>query len=98
MRNGRVEPPTAKLTRSMMGLLGLYSMETPGTTVLGRVTLLLGPRARSSPTVALLIDPESGGWTRDDPGGRLLVGSPELVVEVADGTLEIDLNAKKARL
>lgn len=94
LRNGRVSAAHGEAHASLIWWLGLYSMETPGTTGLGRVTILLGPRSELEPDTTLLIDPESGGWTHTNQEG-LLVGSPELVVEVSDDTLDIDMGDKK---
>jgi Uma2 family endonuclease len=77
-----------------MGLLATYSWETPGTMGLGRVTVILGPRSEVEPDTMLLIRPECGGWTRIDDEG-MMVGCPELVVEIADDTLQLDLYDKK---
>ena len=57
-------------------------------------TSILGPRSEVQPDSALLIDPDFGGRTRNNPG-FYTVEAPELVVEISDSTLQVDLNAKK---
>lgn len=79
---------------SFQAILYNYSMETPGTIPQGNSTTILGPRSEVQPDSALLIDPDFGGRTRDDPDGYT-VKAPELVVEISDSTLRLDLNAKK---
>jgi Uma2 family endonuclease len=75
--------------------LGLYSDETPGTDVLDNTTNILGPESEPEPDACLLIQPEYGGRTTTDEN-EMLVGAPELVVEVANTTRAIDLGRKKA--
>jgi len=75
--------------------LCLYSDETPGTDVLDNTTSVLGSESEPQPDACLVLQPEYGGQTRtrkDD----MLVGAPELVVEVANTTRAIDLGRKKA--
>ena len=75
-------------------ILYLYSMDTPGTSSLNDTTTTLGPRGEVQPDCSLRIDAEYGGRARVDPGG-MIVGCPELVVEIASSSLRVDLNAKK---
>ncbi len=75
--------------------LCLYSDETPGTDVLDNTTSILGPESEPEPDACLLVQPEYGGRTTTDQD-EMLVGAPELVVEVANTTRAIDLGRKKA--
>jgi Uma2 family endonuclease len=75
--------------------LSLYSEETPGTDVLDNTTNVLGPESEPEPDACLLLQSEYGGQTTTDKDD-MLVGSPELVVEVANTTRAIDLGRKKA--
>jgi Uma2 family endonuclease len=70
-----------------------YAEDTPGTDVLDNTTNILGPESEPEPDAALLLQPEYGGQTAlaDD----VVVGAPELVVEVANSSLAIDLGRKK---
>ena len=72
--------------------LNHYEGFTPGVTALTDTTAVLGRRSVPQPDVALRI--EHGGQTRINKRG-LVVGCPELVVEVANSTESIDLHAKR---
>ena len=63
--------------------LGLYFLATPGTDILDNTTSILGESSEPQPDAALAILPECGGQTHEDEDGNLIVGSPELIVEVA---------------
>jgi Uma2 family endonuclease len=96
LRNGRVSFTHGRPHASLMGLLAMYSIDTPGTSGLGRSTMLLGPWSEVEPDVSLLIDPDSGGRTRENEQ-EFLENCPELIVEIAsDDTLQRDMNAKKS--
>jgi Uma2 family endonuclease len=76
------------------GVLFLYTMDTPGTIVQGKTTIILDPSDEVQPDSALKIDPAWGGQTARDSRGAT-IGCPELVVEIASSSLGIDLNTKK---
>ncbi len=75
--------------------LSLYSDDTPGTDVLDNTTNVLGRESEPEPDACLLVQPEYGGQTAADKDD-MLVGAPELIVEVANTTRAIDLGRKKA--
>lgn len=71
-----------------------YSASTPGTAVLNNATVILGEASEPQPDNSLIVAPEHGGQTRENEAGYL-VGSPELIVEVASSSASYDLHAKK---
>jgi Uma2 family endonuclease len=74
-------------------LLGHYVVATPGVRGTDNATVILGPADEPQPDLSLRILPEFGGQTRVD--GRYLAGAPELIVEVAYSSRDIDLGAKR---
>ena len=74
--------------------LDLYRRRTPGVDVLDNASTALDDRGEPQPDAQLRILPECGGQTRTER--RIIVGAPELVVEVADTSRAIDLGAKRA--
>jgi Uma2 family endonuclease len=74
--------------------LSYYAENTPGVSVLGHATAILGWRSEPQPDVMLRILPEHGGQTRDEKS--FVHGAPELVVEVSKTTRYIDLGPKLA--
>lgn len=78
----------------LAGWLDQYAGATPGTTGYDNTTNVLGPESQPEPDLCLVVDAPSGGQTRKKKG--LLIGSPELVVEVAHSSVAIDLGKKKA--
>jgi hypothetical protein len=79
---------------SLTGLLYFYRGGTPGTLVLSNPSTKLGPKSEVQPDCVLKIDPAYGGRTARDEKG-LTLGGPEMVVEVAYSSIQIDLKAKK---
>jgi Uma2 family endonuclease len=73
--------------------LATYRDASLGIKVCITPTVILGPQSEPEPDVCLVIDSAVGGRTQvqDD----YIVGPPELLVEIADSTEPIDLNAKK---
>jgi Uma2 family endonuclease len=95
LRNGRVSSRHGQSHSALIGFLFQFSLDTPGTRAMGRVTVIFGPKSELEPDIMLLIGRDSGGRMQTNPEG-ILVGTAELVIEIGDDTLEIDLNAKKA--
>lgn len=77
----------------MATVLGMYAAATPGVRPTDNATVILGPADEPQPDLSLRILPEFGGQTRVD--GRYLAGAPELIVEVAYSSRDIDLGAKR---
>jgi Uma2 family endonuclease len=78
----------------LCGWLALYSEATPHTDVLDNTTNILGEEdSEPQPDLMMRIDPVAGGQTRDSKD-EYVVGPAELVVEVANSSAAIDLNAK----
>jgi Uma2 family endonuclease len=73
--------------------LGLYRARTPGVQALDNTTTALDDLGVPQPDVQLRILPAYGGQTRDE--GKIVAGSPELVVEVSDTSRTIDLGVKR---
>jgi Uma2 family endonuclease len=73
--------------------VNLYRRRTPGVSVGDNTSTALDNLGEPQPDALLRILPECGGQTRTE--GRLIVGAPELVVEVADTTRSTDLGAKR---
>mgnify|MGYP001592479529 CR=1 FL=1 len=91
VRHGRQSPELA-------AWLVVYKASTPGTDVLENATIKLGPESEPQPDACLLFLPECGGQTRveyDEEGDGYIVGSPELVAEVASSSEAYDLHSKK---
>lgn len=76
-------------------LLRHYALLTPGIELAAEFSTVLGPWTEVQPDLLLRVLPECGGnAATPDPEG-MLVGAPELAVEVSDSTLQKDLSAKK---
>jgi Uma2 family endonuclease len=73
--------------------INLYRRRTPGLSVGDNTSTALDDLGEPQPDALLRILPECGGQTRTER--RLIVGAPELVVEVADTTRAKDLGAKR---
>lgn len=74
--------------------LGQYREDTSGVQVLDSATTILGWKSEPQPDCLLRMLPDFGGRTSDERG--FVVGSPELVVEVAKATRYVDLGPKLA--
>lgn len=77
----------------MAALLGMYALATPGVRPTDNATVILGPADEPQPDLSLRILPEFGGQTRIDD--KYIAGAPELIVEVALSSRDIDLHAKR---
>jgi len=77
----------------ILGWLVAYAAETPGTQAGSNGTVKLDVDNVPQPDAALRIVEECGGRSRLDQKGYL-VGSPELVVEIAASSSSIDLHKK----
>src|SRR5712692_499326 len=74
--------------------LKVYKAATPGTRVADNATTILGPFSEPQPDASLLVSPEYRGQTRVNAEG-FIVGSPELLAEVASSSQAYDLHAKR---
>ncbi len=70
-----------------------YEEATPGTEALGNSTVILGPDSEPQPDACLVITASGKGQTTEEDG--YIVGAPELAVEIASSTSNIDLHRKK---
>jgi Uma2 family endonuclease len=69
-----------------------YAEHTPGVDPLAHTTVILNKRNEPQPDLMLRILPERRGRTRDEEG--YVVGTPELVIEVAQSSRYVDLGPK----
>jgi hypothetical protein len=76
------------------GWLGVYHLRTPDVQPYAATTIQLGPIDNPEPDSSMMIRPECGGQARIQ--NRYITGAPELLVEVAYSTLDVDLNDKLA--
>ena len=74
-------------------ILGLYEAATPGVQAADNSTAILSDTDEPQPDLSLRVLPEYGGQTR--VADNLIVGAPELMVEVAHSSRAIDLHAKR---
>ena len=79
---------------SLGTLLGVYQAATPGTRASRNATVILGPESEPQPDLHLRLLPEYGGHTRVNDAG-ILLGPPELAIEVAHSSEAIDLHSKR---
>src|SRR5437868_7931576 len=79
----------------LMGWLEVYLAGTPGTNVFDNTSAILSDDSEPQPDGCLFIRPEYGGQTRFDEEGWL-VGTPDLIVEVASSSESYDLHEKRA--
>ena len=77
----------------VMTWLGVYLAHTPGVRGSDNGTVLLDDESEFQPDAALFIDPALGGQARVE--NDVLVGAPELVVEIAESSVEHDLRSKR---
>jgi Uma2 family endonuclease len=71
-----------------------YKAHTPGVELLDNATTILDAQAEPQPDVSLRILTEYGGQTRLNER-RVVVGPPELVVEVVDSRPDVALGDKR---
>jgi Uma2 family endonuclease len=89
-----LKPRHGRYHGRVTGWLYLYAAATPGTEILDNTTTILGDASEPQPDCSLIILPEYGGQTHEDED-EYLVGSPELVVEVASSSEAYDLHSKR---
>lgn len=75
--------------------LGFYRLHTPGVRSGTNSSIRLSPRDEPQPDGIMIIDPVCGGQAKIDKEGYI-VGSPELIAEVAASSVSYDLNTKLA--
>lgn len=73
--------------------LGVYAAGTAGVKASTNSTVRLGPDDAPQPDAMLRILPEFGGRSRVE--GKILIGAPELVFEIAASSASIDARDKK---
>jgi Uma2 family endonuclease len=90
----RVTLTHGRVTGSLSGVLGNYETVTPGVEGMNRTTTILSEYSEPQPDLNLLLLPDCGGQTSVNED-EYLIGAPELIIEVAHGTEDIDLHGKK---
>ncbi len=90
-----VKPRHGRMSARVLGWLGEYERETPGVESYAHTTVILGDYSEPQPDAILIISPEHGGQMHYNID-EYLVGTPEMIVEVASSTESIDLHAKRA--
>src|SRR5262245_9545338 len=70
-----------------------YELQTPGVESGDNATILLSESSEPQPDLYLRILPEFGGQSRTSPDDYVL-GSPELLAEIAVSSRSVDLHAK----
>jgi Uma2 family endonuclease len=78
----------------LSGVLWLYKNATPGIEVLDNTTTILGEESEPQPDLEVRILSAFGGRSRETEDDYV-AGPPELVVEVAHSSRDIDLNEKR---
>jgi Uma2 family endonuclease len=76
------------------GVLGMYTMQTPGVEGAHNITSILGGESEPQPDQALRITTECGGRSRINDE-EYLEGAPELIAEIAYSSLDIDMHRKR---
>jgi Uma2 family endonuclease len=77
----------------ILGWLAAYRAATPGVVVADNSTILLDTDNDPQPDACLRVLPSHGGPTKIDEKGYI-VGSPDLIVEIAASSMSYDLHAK----
>ena len=85
--------PHAESHAAVTTWLGVYVAMTSGVRLADNGTLFLNDESETQPDAALFIDPSRGGLVKVE--ANVLVGAPELVVEVSDATARHDLKGKR---
>ena len=83
--------PHAMILFGVMYYRGRAAGLEPG----NNTTVLLTDTSEPQPDVSLRVLPEYGGRTQNTPDGLYIVGPPELVIEVAYTTRQLDLHRKR---
>ena len=78
---------------TIVGLLGLYSINLPETDIIIHPTLIFDEKNNPQPDAVLRISEEFGGKSRVN-NDDYLEGAPELVVEISSSTASYDLHDK----
>lgn len=78
----------------LTGVLWMYKSATPGIEVLDNATTILGEESEPQPDLELRILFDYGGQSRETEDDYV-EGPPELVIEVAHSSRDIDLNEKR---
>jgi Uma2 family endonuclease len=78
----------------LAGVFAVYKAGTPGVRGGDNATVILGEESEPQPDLHLRLEPQCGGRVRRNAKG-ILVGPPELVIEVAHTSEAIDLNTKR---
>jgi Uma2 family endonuclease len=86
--------PHGRMHARLMAWLGAYEEATPGTDFFDNTTDIMGPVSEPQPDAILIVLPEKGGQTRENPEGWM-EGPPEFIAEVASSTESYDLYEKK---
>jgi Uma2 family endonuclease len=81
-------------TANAVGWLWSYRSRTPGVELGDNGSTALDDIGEVQPDAFLRLLPDRGGQTRDF--GKIIRGAPELVIEVADSSRDIDLGPKLA--
>ena len=78
---------------TIIGLIGLYSINLQGTNFINHPTLIFDGKNEPQPDAVLRIEENYGGksWVNDDD---YLEGAPELIVEISSSTASYDLHDK----
>jgi Uma2 family endonuclease len=88
--------PVSRIHSGCHGLvsswLGHYATATPGCSLFPTGTWLMARDSAPQPDLALCIEPEHGGQSREE--GIYLAGAPELIVEVSHTTTARDSGVK----
>ena len=89
-----LSPRHGRMHKRVVHWLTEYEDATPGTEVYDNTTAILAEDSEPQPDAYLIVLPEKGGRTRLNEQDYL-EGPPELIVEVALSSEDIDLHAKK---
>jgi Uma2 family endonuclease len=85
--------PHGRIHRLVMRWLDEFEEATPGTEAFDNSTTILGPVSEPQPDACLLIMVAGRGQTMEVD--EYIVGAPELIIEVASSTSNIDLHRKR---
>jgi Uma2 family endonuclease len=88
-----LKEPHGRTHARVMHWLGAYEDATPGTEAYDNATNILGSQSEPQPDACLLIGVPGRGQTHDQD--QYIAGAPELIVEVAASSQDIDMGAKR---
>lgn len=83
----------AEANAIVVGLIGLYSINTFGTIFANHVSIMIDEKSESQPDAVLRIEENCGGKSSVNDRDYL-EGAPELVVEIASSSASYDLHDK----